>query len=321
MALHTKKLYYRRGGTTYSVDLYTTTAEVGSEYLTLRDGSIDVYAKIDAVGSTNESFLRVHKSGIIKSLISTIPVAAPPPISGYSIWLDSSSIDNFVLSGNAVITWKDSSNNGRDLSAPLESRRPLYTSDRLGFPTVVFNTPTRATHMLKASANVIDYATSYTFFIVHDYSGFSSSTVLNYQTSCFAQGTDAYQNVTFSTAYPGYNTGANDQPLLDTYPPFGGGLRLNTKYTINTRYITMGVSDAVTRTLKSSSGDTATNAAEVYTGPLTPEFVLGNLVPSGSVHMYMGGINEVVVYNTAFTTEQINTTMSALASKWNVPLA
>jgi hypothetical protein len=72
MALHTKKLYYRRGGTTYSVDLYTTTAEVGAEYLTLRDGSINVYAKIDAVNSVHESHLRCYKNSISKSIISTL---------------------------------------------------------------------------------------------------------------------------------------------------------------------------------------------------------------------------------------------------------
>jgi len=75
MALHTKKLYYRRGGTTYSIDLYTTTAEVGSEYLSLRDGSTTVYAKIDTVGSANESYLRVRKSGVTKSLLNTITSA------------------------------------------------------------------------------------------------------------------------------------------------------------------------------------------------------------------------------------------------------
>lgn len=75
MALHTKKLYYRRGGTTYSIDLYTTTAEVGSEYVALRDGSTTVYAKIDAVGSANESHLRVRKSGATKSLLSTVTSA------------------------------------------------------------------------------------------------------------------------------------------------------------------------------------------------------------------------------------------------------
>lgn len=85
MALHTKKLYYRRGGTTYSIDLYTTTVEVGSEYLTLRDGTTNVYAKIDAVGSANESYLRVRKSGATKSILSTILAPGMAALVNYDI--------------------------------------------------------------------------------------------------------------------------------------------------------------------------------------------------------------------------------------------
>ena len=98
MALHTKKLYYRRGGTTYSIDLYTTTAEVGAEYISLRDGSTTVYAKIDAVGSANESFLRVRKSGISKSIIS---IASPIELSSL-LKYDFSNTSCYPGSGTAV---------------------------------------------------------------------------------------------------------------------------------------------------------------------------------------------------------------------------
>jgi len=68
MALYSKKLYYKRGGTIYSVDMFTTTAEVGSEYIGIRDGSTSVYIKIVSVDDPNESYLRLRKSGITKSL-------------------------------------------------------------------------------------------------------------------------------------------------------------------------------------------------------------------------------------------------------------
>jgi hypothetical protein len=76
MALHTKKLNYRRGGTTYYVNLYTTAAEVGASYVQLRDGSTTVYAKLSTVGSLDESHLRIRKSGVTLSLIRAILVTA-----------------------------------------------------------------------------------------------------------------------------------------------------------------------------------------------------------------------------------------------------
>lgn len=70
MALHAKKLYYRRGEATYSIDLYTTTAEVGSEYITLRDGSTTVYAALGDVVDAAASHLRVQKSDVTYAVLS-----------------------------------------------------------------------------------------------------------------------------------------------------------------------------------------------------------------------------------------------------------
>jgi len=62
VALHTKKLYYRRGSTTEQIDLYTTTAEAGSEYLALRDGSTSVYAGINEINDVDASHIRIFKN-------------------------------------------------------------------------------------------------------------------------------------------------------------------------------------------------------------------------------------------------------------------
>ena len=207
----------------------------------------------------------------------------PPPVTGYSIWLDASNPANLELDGNNVIAWKDNSEHARDVLAPSVPLRPVYNPDRAGKPAVEFNTVTRAGQYLKATANVISYTDTYTFFIVHDYSGFSSDTIWNLQTAVFSQGTDSQHNVMLSTAFPGYNAGSDNQPLLDTYPPLAGGARLNTRYTLNQRYITVGRSDGTTRMLRSSSGDTGSTPIEIYTGAPTPEFVLGNLIPSGGL--------------------------------------
>lgn len=85
MALHTKKLYYRRGGTTYSIDLYTTTAEVGSEYIALDDAGTIVYAAIVSEGSNGESYLRIRKSGITKSVLTTMAAQELSALINYDI--------------------------------------------------------------------------------------------------------------------------------------------------------------------------------------------------------------------------------------------
>lgn len=71
MALATEKLYYRRSGTTYSINLYTATSDVGSEYIALKHANGLRYVKIVAVGDSLASYLRVQKGGTTKAIAST----------------------------------------------------------------------------------------------------------------------------------------------------------------------------------------------------------------------------------------------------------
>lgn len=71
MSESTKKIYYRRGGVTYEIKTYTSTSDVGSEYIGLNIGGTTYYAKIGAVGDSNASYLRVQKGGATKAILST----------------------------------------------------------------------------------------------------------------------------------------------------------------------------------------------------------------------------------------------------------
>ena len=71
MALHTKKLYYRRAGVTNPIDLYTSTADVGAEYISLRVDGITVYAPIVSVADPNASFAALQHGGVTKRLGKT----------------------------------------------------------------------------------------------------------------------------------------------------------------------------------------------------------------------------------------------------------
>ena len=72
MALHSKKLYYRRGDITYPIDLGTTTADVGPDYISLRDGSTTVYAKLGDITDGSASYLRLRKAGVTKAILSKL---------------------------------------------------------------------------------------------------------------------------------------------------------------------------------------------------------------------------------------------------------
>ena len=72
MALHSKKLYYRRSGVTYPIDLGTTTADVGPDYISLRDGSTTVYAKLGDITDGSASYLRLRKAGVTKAILSKL---------------------------------------------------------------------------------------------------------------------------------------------------------------------------------------------------------------------------------------------------------
>ena len=108
MALHTKKLYYRRAGITYSADLYTTTTEVGVDYLALKDGSINVYAKLGDVGGSGEGFIRAKKNGIIKSLYTS---AVAPAFIGNALDFDAGNTNSYPGSGTV---WYDLTSNNND---------------------------------------------------------------------------------------------------------------------------------------------------------------------------------------------------------------
>ena len=72
MAKLTKKLHYRRSATEYTIDLHDATANVGSNYITLKVDGSPAYAQLAAVGTPGNSHLRVRKSGNVYAINSTV---------------------------------------------------------------------------------------------------------------------------------------------------------------------------------------------------------------------------------------------------------
>jgi hypothetical protein len=71
MAKLTKKLHYRRSATEYTIDLHDATANVGSNYITLKVDGSPAYAQLAAVGTPGNSHLRVRKSGNVYAVNAT----------------------------------------------------------------------------------------------------------------------------------------------------------------------------------------------------------------------------------------------------------
>lgn len=71
MAVYDKKLHIRKAGVVTDINLYTTIEEVGGgEYITLKDGTTAVYARLGAIDDTYSSPLRVRKRGSIYSVLT-----------------------------------------------------------------------------------------------------------------------------------------------------------------------------------------------------------------------------------------------------------
>lgn len=71
MALYAKKLRYYRNGVEYITNLYTTAAEVGTEYISFRDGTTTVYARLGDTTNSEASHLRVQKGGATRAVIKS----------------------------------------------------------------------------------------------------------------------------------------------------------------------------------------------------------------------------------------------------------
>lgn len=77
MAEISKKLHYRKGGVTTDIRLYSATADVGSNYLSLRVDGATVYARLGGVSEHEASDMRVQKGGVTytvqKSNLADLP--------------------------------------------------------------------------------------------------------------------------------------------------------------------------------------------------------------------------------------------------------
>lgn len=71
MGESTHSLQYKRGGTVYNIKTYTSTSDVGPNYITLKIAGDLVYAKLGSIASVDASHLRAMKGGVTYSVLVT----------------------------------------------------------------------------------------------------------------------------------------------------------------------------------------------------------------------------------------------------------
>lgn len=79
MSAYSKKLHIKKGSSQQDIILYTTTGEVGSNRLCLKDGSTTVYAKLVSTSDSNASWLHVKKGNTTYCVAKKVGGSTPTP--------------------------------------------------------------------------------------------------------------------------------------------------------------------------------------------------------------------------------------------------
>jgi hypothetical protein len=78
MAEIAKKLHFRKSGANYSISLYNSSGDVGTDYITLRVDGSTVYAKLGETTHMEATDLRIRKSGTTYAVLKSNLVELPP---------------------------------------------------------------------------------------------------------------------------------------------------------------------------------------------------------------------------------------------------
>lgn len=76
MTISDKSLYYYKDGQ-FSIALYDDVADVGTNHLTIYDGTLPLYAIIGDIGNEYASSLHIYKGGVEQAILTEVP---PPPV-------------------------------------------------------------------------------------------------------------------------------------------------------------------------------------------------------------------------------------------------
>jgi hypothetical protein len=235
---------------------------------------------------------------------------------GASLWLDSSSAANFTLSGSSVQVWKDKSVEATDYSQSYAWAQPLYSLDSVtGRYGVRFGADAITTGLTNATSP-FGATESWGVFAVqrYDYSSDQSSELVN-GCICTTYDTSGNTPTTFRLGTTFVVTPSTSELM---YFKEGGvstvTVEIHKRPVLTTQYVnSLEYADFYNGT----AGETATLTQAMTTaGKLNIGFA-GALTPALAGAM-RGYIYELIVFNTAITTETRQAVEGYLSWKWGI---
>ena len=223
----------------------------------------------------------------------------PSSIAGLSLWLDASGSTNFVFSSGTIISqWKDKSTNANNAN----TSQTVFTYNSTGFnslPTVTF--PGTQTTGFSLLASLLPNGTS-------DASYFFVLRKTNASTDLFLSYGGSSQTKQFYASNSLKIDRAGTSLISDSTNIQGTNIIISSTETS----LTAGVNGWLNGTAFTTNG-----ATTVWNVPTTFAW-LGSGSSSGTTNKLTGFISEVIVYNSALSTDNRQKIEGYLAWKWNL---
>ena len=219
-------------------------------------------------------------SGPITVNEGTLTLVQTPPLSGLSYWLDAADGSKLSLSGSNVTAWADSGALGVNFTQATAAQQPVYVTNAInGLPAVRFNGITNKLTSVKT-------ATCQTVFIVNTARGYVDFDGI--------WGKDSTLNIRLASATNWYYPGNNNDFAYGGGQMYINGIS-NSSFTANTPHLLSVIS--------------ATPRASITTA-------LGFFTTTGPNRWFKGDVGEVLVYNSALSTNDRQVVEAYLMSKW-----
>ena len=255
----------------------------------------------------------------ISALVGNAPYSAPPPVTGYKLWLDASVASSIISTNGAVGQWSDLSGNGYHFYQGTATNQPTTGTRKINNKNVIeFNGSSRMAN-----------PTASNFTFMHT-SGGASTFVVGFRDTS-SSGNVLLDNSGGSSSSIGYYLGTNASDLSGVLVVTGaGGPTAVTQLsgptvTDNTAFYITALTDpanatAANRSYISVNAGAYTQGNVQTTTPSasapTYTMMIGDVNTPGSG--WDGTIAEILIYPSKLSAGDVTSVKSYLAAKWAI---
>lgn len=268
--------------------------------------------------------------GIVASQI-TGHLNVPPPVSGYSLWLDASDTSTITSSSNAVSNWLDKSTNAYNFAQSTSTYKPSTGTRTINSKNVIDFDGTNDGLKLTSAASVMNYLsrTSTTWFMVGATDDTSTTQAFFGTEAGSASRTGVYilnstTNKMTMVCHGGDNAGGGDNRTIyvgNTTTSIGSSSFYATVKSAPTAGTAADrVKGAIgAGTFEGSNTFTGTSGAYNEENPMTIAYLWDNLGGGNySYYFWNGAIGEILIYPSALSPENITLVQDYLEAKWGL---